>query len=86
MPPEAARVWEYGLVARPLRSDVVVTVTAAPTMMERGCVAVCAVGAVLSVTLTEKFKVPAAVGVPEIVPAALRVRPVGSEPEASDHV
>ena len=49
-------------------------------------VVVWAVGAVLSVALTVKVELPPATGVPEIVPAALRLRPVGSEPEASAHV
>jgi hypothetical protein len=38
----------------------------------------------LSVTFTVKFAGPAAVGVPETVPAALRFRPAGSDPPASD--
>jgi hypothetical protein len=46
------------------------------------CVVACAVGAVESVTLTAKLKVPAVVGVPEIVPlAAASVRPAGNAPE-----
>ena len=41
----------------------------------------------LSVTLTVKPKVPAAVGVPLMVPLdGSRVRPGGSAPEAIDHV
>jgi len=45
-------------------------------------VAVCAVGTVESVTLAVKVNVPAAVGVPEIVPlAAASVRPAGNTPE-----
>ncbi len=39
----------------------------------------------LSVTLTLKFADPAAVGVPEIVPAVERVNPAGNEPVATDH-
>lgn len=38
-----------------------------------------------SVALTVKREVPAAVGVPEIVPAALKLNPAGSVPEAIDH-
>jgi hypothetical protein len=50
--------------------------------MLNDCVAVCAVGAVESVTLAVKLNVPAVVGVPEIVPlAAASVRPAGSAPE-----
>ena len=55
-------------------------------MRVNDCVVVCAVGAVLSVALTEKVALPPATGVPEIVPAALRLRPVGSDPETSAHV
>jgi hypothetical protein len=50
--------------------------------MLNDCVAVCAVGAVESVTLTAKLNDPALVGVPEIVPlAAASVRPAGNAPE-----
>ena len=45
-----------------------------------------AVTDVASVTWTLKVKVPVAVGVPEITPAAERLRPFGSDPEARDHV
>ena len=46
--------------------------------------AVTGVGVELSVTRTVKFDVPAAVGVPEIVPVPLNVRPLGSVPLSSD--
>ena len=72
-------------MAKPLGSELVVTLRAAPTTIERACVAVCAVGVVLSVALTVKLYVPEAVGVPEIV-LPLSVRPVGSEPAEMDHV
>ena len=39
-----------------------------------------------SVTFTVKLAVPAAVGVPEIVPPAERFRPAGSDPADTDHV
>jgi hypothetical protein len=55
-------------------------------LMLRACVVVWGVGEVVSVVLTTKAKVPAVLGVPEIVPVALSVRPVGSKPEAMDHV
>ena len=56
-------------------------VTAAATVMLNDFVAVCAVGAVESVILTVKLKVPAVVGVPEIVPLAVAsVRPPGNAP------
>ena len=46
--------------------------------------AVTGVGVELSVTRTVKFDVPAAVGVPEIVPVPLSVRPLGNVPLSSD--
>ena len=49
-------------------------------------VAVCGVGEVLSVALTVNVDDPPVAGVPEILPAALRLRPVGREPKASDQV
>ncbi len=67
----------------PPGNDVVVMLKPAPITMERALVAVCAVGVVLSVALTVKLNVPAAVGVPEIV-LPLRVNPVGSEPAEID--
>ena len=39
-----------------------------------------------NVALTVKREVAAVVGVPEIVPAELRLNPAGSVPEAIDHV
>ena len=48
--------------------------------MLKFAVAVLAVGVSESVTVTVKFAVPEAVGVPEITPAALRVRPAGKLP------
>ena len=40
----------------------------------------------LSVALTVKLAVPAVVGVPEMVPLALRFSPAGSEPVDTDQV
>ena len=40
----------------------------------------------LSVALTVKLEVPAVVGVPEMVPLALRFSPAGSEPVDTDQV
>ena len=40
----------------------------------------------LSVALTVKLAVPAVVGVPEMVPPALRLSPAGSEPVDTDQV
>ena len=56
--------------------------TAAAIVRVNDLVAVCAVGAVESVTLAVKLNDPAVVGVPEIVPlAAASVRPAGNAPE-----
>jgi len=55
--------------------------------MLRLAVAVFAVGVSESVTVTVKFAVPEAVGVPEITPVApLRVRPAGKLPVVTAHV
>ena len=65
----------------PAASEFVVTVKAGFTTMLRLAVAVSAVGVSESVTVTVKFVVPEAVGVPEMTPvAALRVRPAGKLP------
>ena len=56
-------------------------------MILNGCVVVCGVGAVLSVTFTVKLKVPAAFGVPVIAPvAAVNDKPPGNAPLLIDHV
>ena len=56
--------------------------TAAAVVRVNDFAAVCAVGAVESVTLAVKLNDPAVVGVPEIVPlAAASVRPAGNVPE-----
>ena len=39
----------------------------------------------LSVTRTVKLLVPAAPGVPDMVPAGARLNPAGSDPLATDH-
>lgn len=66
---------------------VVVTDKAGFTTMLKFAVAVLAVGVSESVTVTVKFVVPEAVGVPEIAPVAvLRVRPAGRLPVVTDHV
>jgi hypothetical protein len=65
----------------PAGNVVVVTDKAGFTTMLRLAVAVFAVGVSESVTVTVKFVVPEAVGVPEMTPvAALRVRPAGKLP------
>ena len=60
-------------------------VAAAVTVMLSDLVAVCAVGAVESVTRTVKLEVPVAVGVPESAPVeAFKLTPAGSDPELID--
>jgi hypothetical protein len=56
-------------------------VTAAATVRENDFVAVCTVGVVESVTFAVKLNEPDAVGVPEIVPVADKVKPAGNAPE-----
>ena len=55
-------------------------------MIEKACIAVWAVGLVLSVALTVKLNVPTAAGVPLMAPVVERVSPVGSDPVPSVHV
>ena len=60
--------------------------SAGPMVMLRASDALWAAGVVVSRTLTTKAKVPAVEGVPEMVPAMLRLSPVGREPEAIDQL
>src|SRR5579883_2509388 len=84
VPPLAASVVEYAVPTVPLGSDVVVIVTgAAATVMLNALDAVCAL---LSVTVAVKFEVPAAVGVPPMLPAGFRLKPAGSVPAVTAHV
>ena len=70
----------------PAGNVVVVTDRAGFTTMLRFAVAVFAVGVSESVTVTVKFAVPEAVGVPEMAPVeALRVRPAGKLPVVTVH-
>ena len=48
--------------------------------------AFCPVAVAASVTVSVKFEVPLAVGVPEIRPAALMLKPAGSDPVDTDSV
>lgn len=53
----------------------------------RGAEAVWGVGVVLSVTVAVKLKVPAAVGVPAMIPVdEFKLRPLGSVPLLIDHL
>ena len=68
----------------PAGSEDVVTVRGGGLMV-RVSGAVADVDA-LSVTFTVKLAVPAALGVPDIVPPAERASPAGSDPLETDHV
>ena len=71
----------------PAGSEAVVTVSAGFTTMLRFAVAVLAVGVSASVTVTVKFTVPEAVGVPVIAPVAeFRLNPAGKLPVVTAHV
>jgi hypothetical protein len=83
VPPDAASVCEYGLVASPAGSDAaVVMLGPAMTLTVKGCVAE---PPMLSVTLAVKLNKPTMVGVPLTTPAPLRERP-GTDPAATVHV
>ena len=70
----------------PAGKVAVVTDRAGFTTMLRLAVAVFAVGVSESVTVTVKFVVPEAVGVPEMTPVApLRARPAGKLPVVTAH-
>ena len=65
--------------------EVVVTDKAGFTTILKLAVLV-AVGVSESVTVTVKLKVPDAVGVPEITPALLKLKPAGKVPGGTLHV
>jgi hypothetical protein len=76
----------YGVVSRPSGSDTADIVRLARRFRVNARVAICAFGAVLSVTWATKLNNPASVAVPERRPIELSVIPAGRAPEASDHV
>jgi hypothetical protein len=83
-PPEAASVWEYATPTVPPGRLEVVTLRSGGITIES---AWSSVALTLSVTRAVKFEVPAAVGVPEIVPVELPSdNPAGRLPETIDHV
>ncbi len=85
----ACKVWLYALPMLPLTSDVVVTLSGgSTTVMLRVALAEAAVGVCESVTVTVKVEVLVAVpvGVPEITPALLRVKPAGKLPVVTLHL
>ena len=78
-------MYELPLFAAPRLVDVIVNVLgAALTAIDSLAEAVC-VGDALSVTVTVKFAVPFAVGVPEITPPLDSESPAGKLPDAIDH-
>jgi hypothetical protein len=84
VPPAALKVCEYGVPSVACGSGPALMETAAGlTVMVRPAVAVLDP---LSVTFTKKLDEPAAAGVPDIVPAADKVRPAGNAPAAMLHV
>jgi hypothetical protein len=73
------------LASAPFGRVVVVIVKPLVTVMERTAVAVCGIG-LESFACTVKLVVPGAVGVPEMTPAALIIKPLGNElPLASEN-
>ena len=79
LPPVAARVLEYEEPTSPPGRDDVVTESAELMTIDR--LAELAVSLLESVTLnTSPEDVPAVVGVPEMTPAELRLRPAGRVP------
>jgi hypothetical protein len=87
--PVAATIWLYAVPSTPAGSVVVVMAGAGRklTRILRAWMAVIGVMLLESVTLTVKFAVPLGpVGVPEIVPAPLRVRPAGNVPALMENV
>ena len=89
-PPFACSVWlPYTLFMVPPGSDDVVTLSAgALTAMLRPAGVAAGVGVSTSVTVTVKGMGPVAspVGVPEITPALLKVKPAGKVPGGTLHV
>ena len=84
----ACKVWLYALLTLPPSSEVVVTLSGATlTVMLRLAVFVAGVGVCESVTVTEKFDVPVLpLGVPEITPVPLKLKPAGKLPDVRLHV
>ena len=85
----ACKVWLYGLPTLPPASDVVTMLSGGwVTAILRVAVLVARVGVSESVTDTVKVKVVVVVplGVPEIAPLLLKVKPGGKLPEVRSHV
>ncbi len=90
MPPLACKVApRYTTLTTPCGSELEVVATAsgaAATVMLRLACAVCAVGVSESVTVTVKFEVATAFGVPEMTPALLKLKPTGKLPPVRLHL
>ena len=80
--PVAASCALYTVPVKPLGSEVVVIIGGAFTTMDNAFVSL----PTLLVAFTVKLNAPAAVGVPDIMPAAESVKPAGKLPLANDHV
>jgi len=78
----ACKVWSYPVPMTPPTSEVVVTLSGAKlTVMLKLAALVAGVGVCESVTVTVKLEVPVVpVGVPEITPALLKLKPAGKFP------
>ena len=84
VPPEACNVvWAYAVPMVPPVKLIVVTVKGMTITILNGLVAV---SPLASLTSAVKLEVPAAVGIPEITPAPVRLNPGGKLPAVSDHV
>ena len=85
MPPDTEMVCEYAVPVVPFGSELVPMTsgaTEAVTVIESDCESV-NFGEDESATCTVKVDVAAVVGVPEMTPALLRLRPVGRLPEVT---
>lgn len=86
VPPVAVRVWLYATPVDAGGNDEVVTASAGTMVSANAFWKPCA-GALLSATRIVKFDVPAVVGVPVIVPPAVKLSPAGrEEPVTTDQV
>ena len=70
----------------PLGSEAVTMARVAGLTVMLSCFVAVSAGLPESATWTVKVDVPVAVGVPEITPLLLRLKPLGSVPEAKLHV
>src|SRR2546421_3237720 len=85
VPPEAARVTEYGTLTVPPGSTAGVVMTRLDAIIRVN--ALVALTDALSVTCTVKLNVPELVGVPVIAPvAAFKLKPEGKAPVVMTHV